>query len=56
MNELTPQRIRTNRLTQNVWTAGPMDGTPLLLVHGNLSSGGFWRYVVAGRRLVQAYR
>ncbi|MCG6566746.1 alpha/beta hydrolase [Tessaracoccus sp. ZS01] len=46
MNELTPQRIRTNRLTQNVWTAGPMDGTPLLLVHGNLSSGGFWRYVV----------
>ncbi|MBB1509489.1 alpha/beta fold hydrolase [Tessaracoccus sp. MC1756] len=46
MNELTPQRIQTNRLTHNVWTAGPEDGTPLLLVHGNLSSGGFWRYVV----------
>lgn len=39
------RRIQTSRLTQNVWFSGPEDGTPLLLVHGNLSSGGFWRYV-----------
>ena len=43
----TPQRIETARLTQNVWTSGPEDGTPLLLVHGNLSSGGFWKYTAA---------
>ncbi|GAA4897532.1 alpha/beta hydrolase [Tessaracoccus lubricantis] len=46
MNHFAPHRIQTGRLTQNVWTAGPDGGTPLLLVHGNLSSGGFWRYVV----------
>lgn len=45
MSQFAPQRIRTHRLAQNVWTAGPEDGTPLLLVHGNMSSGGFWKYV-----------
>ena len=45
MSQFAPQRIETTRLTQNVWTSGPQDGVPLLLVHGNLSSGGFWRYV-----------
>ena len=46
-HHLTPQRIGTGRLTQNVWSSGPEDGVPVLLVHGNLSSGGFWRYVAA---------
>lgn len=45
MSQFAPQRIDTTRLTQNVWASGPEDGTPLLLVHGNMSSGGFWRYV-----------
>ena len=45
MTAFAPQRIETSRLTQNVWTSGPDDGVPLLLVHGNLSSGGFWKYV-----------
>jgi pimeloyl-ACP methyl ester carboxylesterase len=31
----------------NVWTSGPEDGVPLLLVHGNLTTGGFWKYVAA---------
>jgi pimeloyl-ACP methyl ester carboxylesterase len=38
--------IRTPRLRTAVWTAGPEDGVPLLLVHGNLVTAGWWRYVV----------
>ena len=45
MSDFSPRRIRTSRLTQNVWTSGPENGVPVLLVHGNLSSGGFWKYV-----------
>lgn len=44
--ELTRTTVRTPRLETSVWTAGPADGTPLLLVHGNLVTGGWWRYVV----------
>src|SRR3982751_3571246 len=40
-------RVSTDRLDTHVWTAGPEDGMPLLLVHGNLVSGGWWRYVAA---------
>lgn len=45
MSDFVPHRISTARLTQNVWLSGPEDGTPVLLVHGNMSSGGFWKYV-----------
>jgi pimeloyl-ACP methyl ester carboxylesterase len=45
MAELTPQMVQTPRLAMNVWTSGPEDGRPVLLVHGNLTTGGFWRYV-----------
>jgi pimeloyl-ACP methyl ester carboxylesterase len=38
-------RVTTERLETHVWTSGPQDGVPLLLVHGNLVSGGWWRYV-----------
>jgi pimeloyl-ACP methyl ester carboxylesterase len=44
---LQPARVTTPRLTMNVWTCGPEDGAPVLLVHGNLTTGGFWRYVAA---------
>src|SRR5919112_6242001 len=37
--------VSTDRLETHVWTSGPDDGVPLLLVHGNLVSGGWWRYV-----------
>jgi pimeloyl-ACP methyl ester carboxylesterase len=40
-------RVSTDRLDTHVWTAGPEDGVPLLLVHGNLVTGGWWRYVAA---------
>ncbi|MDO5676084.1 MAG: alpha/beta fold hydrolase [Propionibacteriaceae bacterium] len=45
MSQFAAHRIQTTRLTQNVWISGPEDGTPVLLLHGNMSSGGFWKYV-----------
>lgn len=40
-------RVDTARLAQGVWTSGPEDGRTVLLVHGNLTTGGFWAYVAA---------
>lgn len=45
MAGFAPSLVVTSRLTMNVWTSGPQDGRPVLLVHGNLTTGGFWRYV-----------
>src|SRR5207253_425869 len=35
--------IDTSRLRTHCWVAGPDDGEPLLLVHGNLTTGRFFR-------------
>jgi pimeloyl-ACP methyl ester carboxylesterase len=45
MNNWRSSSVPTHRLETHVWTSGPDDGVPLLLVHGNLVSGGWWRYV-----------
>jgi pimeloyl-ACP methyl ester carboxylesterase len=45
MAHLESTLVRTDRLETHVWAGGPEDGVPLLLVHGNLVSGGWWRYV-----------
>jgi pimeloyl-ACP methyl ester carboxylesterase len=45
MAQLTPRMVQTPRLAMNVWTGGPEDGRPVLLVHGNITTGGYWRYV-----------
>ncbi|WP_176451783.1 alpha/beta fold hydrolase [Enemella dayhoffiae] len=45
MSTFDRRLVDTGRLTMNVWTSGPEDGDPVLLVHGNLSTGGFWKYV-----------
>jgi pimeloyl-ACP methyl ester carboxylesterase len=45
MVELTPVMVQTPRLAMNVWSGGPENGRPVLLVHGNITTGGFWRYV-----------
>lgn len=45
MTEFTRSIVSTPRLDMNVWTSGPEDGLPLLLIHGNLSSGGYWKYL-----------
>ena len=39
--------IDTDRIRTSVWTSGPKDGTPVLLIHGNLVTGRFWRDVAA---------
>ena len=41
-------RITANGIEQHVHTWGPLDGIPLLLVHGNCSSGAFWEPFVRG--------
>ena len=45
MSAWTSTHVPTDRLDTHVWTSGPDDGVPLLLVHGNLVTGGWWRYV-----------
>ena len=35
-------RVEARGIVQNVLVSGPPDGTPVLLVHGNCSSSGFW--------------
>jgi pimeloyl-ACP methyl ester carboxylesterase len=45
MADFVSTTVSTDRIETHVWTSGPDDGTPLLLVHGNLVSGGWWKYV-----------
>ncbi len=45
MSDFSAEIVRTPRLATNVWTSGPADGIPVLLVHGNITTGGFWKYV-----------
>jgi pimeloyl-ACP methyl ester carboxylesterase len=35
-------RVQANGISQHVYVWGPLEGTPLLLIHGNCSSGGYW--------------
>ena len=37
--------IDTDRIGTSVWKSGPENGTPLLLIHGNLVTGRFWKDV-----------
>jgi pimeloyl-ACP methyl ester carboxylesterase len=37
--------IETDRLLTSCWVSGPVKGTPVLLLHGNLVTGRFWRDV-----------
>jgi pimeloyl-ACP methyl ester carboxylesterase len=45
MDDLASFMVTTDRLEMHVWSSGPADGVPLLLVHGNMVTGGWWRYV-----------
>jgi pimeloyl-ACP methyl ester carboxylesterase len=38
--------VDTARLRTHCWVAGPDDGTPLLMVHGNLTTGRFFQSMV----------
>ncbi|MCA1646459.1 MAG: alpha/beta hydrolase [Chloroflexi bacterium] len=35
--------VETPRVRTHCWVQGPLDGEPLLLVHGNLCTGRFWQ-------------
>jgi pimeloyl-ACP methyl ester carboxylesterase len=41
------QTIDTARLVTHCWVDGPVDGQPLLLVHGNITTGRFWQALVS---------
>jgi pimeloyl-ACP methyl ester carboxylesterase len=40
------QIIDTARIRTHCWVDGPADGEPLLLVHGDITTGRFWQAVV----------
>ncbi|MEV6802784.1 alpha/beta fold hydrolase [Micromonospora rifamycinica] len=40
--EITQRTVTANGITQHLLVAGPPDGAPVLLVHGNGSSSAFW--------------
>jgi pimeloyl-ACP methyl ester carboxylesterase len=46
--------IHTDRLATNCWVSGSEDGVPVLLVHGNITTGRFWQAVAD--RLPAGYR
>ncbi|MFE9691390.1 alpha/beta hydrolase [Micromonospora sp. NPDC005806] len=46
--------VQANGITQAVRVAGPPDGVPVLLVHGNVSSSAFWEPLL--RRLPETLR
>ncbi|WP_373307511.1 alpha/beta fold hydrolase [Micromonospora lutea] len=52
--ETQRQMVTANGITQSVRVAGPADGVPVLLVHGNCSSAAFWEPLV--RRLPETMR
>src|SRR6185369_542625 len=37
-----PMKVQARGITHNVHVWGPEDGTPVLLIHGNCSSGAYW--------------
>lgn len=55
--QATSRQVRVGNLTFDVWTAGPDDGRPVLLLHGFPQTSWSWREVLpglvrAGRRVV----
>ena len=42
--------VQTDRLCSHVYESGPDDGVPVVLVHGNLSTGRFYERLMSGAR------
>src|SRR6188508_691542 len=40
-------RVATDRLEMQVHESGPEDGVPVVLIHGNLSTGRFYEHLFA---------
>lgn len=53
---VTARTVSTDRLDMHFYEAGPEDGTPVVLIHGNLATGRFFEQVMAnapaGLRLI----
>src|SRR4051795_11515110 len=41
-------RVDTDRLGMQVYESGPEDGIPVVLIHGNLSTGRFYEHLFDG--------
>ena len=41
-------RVDTDRLAMQVYESGPEDGVPVVLIHGNLSTGRFFEHLFDG--------
>ncbi|MCY3539611.1 MAG: alpha/beta hydrolase [bacterium] len=56
MKGVSAQTVTTDRLRTHFYSAGPEDGTPIVMIHGNLSSGRFFEHLLAeapdGYRLI----
>jgi pimeloyl-ACP methyl ester carboxylesterase len=46
-DSVASQSVETDRLTMNILVSGDPDGTPLCLVHGNVSTSRFWAELMA---------
>jgi pimeloyl-ACP methyl ester carboxylesterase len=49
-NGVRARTVDTDRLQLHVYEAGPDDGVPVVLLHGNLSTGRFYEPVMAGEQ------
>jgi pimeloyl-ACP methyl ester carboxylesterase len=45
LDGVTADTIQTDRLSTHVYQYGPEDGTPVLMIHGNLSTGRFFEHL-----------
>ena len=42
-------KLRTSRMETDYVESGPQDGIPVVLLHGNLSTGRFFEHLFAAR-------
>jgi pimeloyl-ACP methyl ester carboxylesterase len=42
------KKVRTKRLTMQYIESGPADGVPVVMIHGNLSTGRFFEHLMPG--------
>src|SRR3954451_6090161 len=42
------QTVATDRLRMHLIESGPQDGAPVVLIHGNLSTGRFYEHLMPG--------
>ena len=43
---VTAHTLKTDRLTMRYFSYGPVDGIPVVMIHGNLSTGRFYEHLM----------